>query len=239
MSDHSSTKKKQSKVIRMHLVDCAPLLDDASSLDDLVSTTQGLWSTIHEKMRAEETLWVFAPSTYRNGQHWPVGMEIAEFAREEADLILKNLITRHQEFESGGPMHNAYEEILFLVKDKRAYRFNKDAIRVAHVYKGKEWGGERETGTSAYHDTEVQRYNPEGKDPGNVWMDELRSQTDDETVDETRPISRDEGLRRCIHAGSREGETVHLWSENNNFSDIISDEDREPIVHSLAQESYQ
>lgn len=217
----------------MHVVDLGPLLDDATSLDGFLQRTDGLWTTIHGEMEPEETLWVFAQNTYRDGQYWPAAMAVADHARAETDLILKNIVTRHQEFTTGGDMHNAYEEILFFVKDKRAYRFNKDPIRIAHVYEGKEWGGKREKGNSAYHDTEVRRYNPKGKDPGNVWLDEIRDQTPDETVDETRPIPRVEALKRCLRAGSVENETVHLWPESDPFQKTVNAENRVANVRSF------
>jgi len=235
MSDHSNRMGKQDKVTRMHVVDLAPLTEDATAVDSLLQRITQLWSTIYDEMEPEETLWIFVPNTYQEGVCWSVPMAIADRARANTGLILKNIVTRHQEFCSNGDMDNSYEEILFFVKDKRAYRFNKDAIRVAHVYKGNEWGGEREKGNSAYHDTEVRRYNPEGKDPGNVWLNEHRDQTSDETVDETKPLSRTEALRRCLRAGSEEDEEVTLWTANDEFHETVISENREIRHQSIAR----
>lgn len=232
-TDNSSGKGKQSTVTRMHVVDLAPLLPGADTLDDLLESTSGAWATIHDEMTPSESLWVFAPNERREGTFWPVAMAVADRARAESGLVLKNVVTRHREPEPGGDLRDAYEEILFLVTDKRSYRFDKDAVRVDHVYEGREWGGERESGTSAYHDTEVQRYNPNGRDPGNVWLEELRDGTPDETVDETRPLSRAEALRRCVRAGAGEDEPIHLWHGGEEFRAVVEREGRDANVRAF------
>ena len=123
-------------------------------------------------------------------------------------------------------MESAYDEILLFVKNKREYQFHKDEIRVAHVYEGNEWGGEREEGNSAYHDTKVRRYNPDGKDPGNVWLNEDRTQTGNQEIDEVEPLPMERAIRRCILVGLAEDEVVHtLWIDGLNA--IIADENRE------------
>jgi hypothetical protein len=209
----------------MYLVDLSRVVADADARTDVLDVTRGLWETIHERMDPTETLWVVAPNAYRDGRLWPVAMAVADAAREESGLTLKNTITVHQWEDRGGDMESAYDELLFLVKDKREYKFYKDAIRAAHVYEGNEWGGEREEGESAYHDTAVRRYNPDGKDPGNVWIDEDRTQTGDQEVDQTRPVPIEAAIRRCVLAGSREDETVYtLWA--NDVEAVVTDEDR-------------
>jgi hypothetical protein len=167
-------------------------------------------------MDVADTLWVIASNDFRDGRYWPISMAVADNARTKSDLVLKNTITVHRWAENGSDMKSAYDEILFFVKDKREYRFNKDAIRVSHVYEGNEWGGEREEGNSAYHDTKVRRYNPDGKDPGNVWLDEDRTQTENQEIDQTEEIPLVEAVRRCILAGSEEDETINcLWTDDD------------------------
>jgi hypothetical protein len=212
---------------QMYLVDLSGIVSNAETQGDILDATEGLWKSIYEQMEPTETLWVIAPNDYRNGRFWPVAMSIGDAAREEADLVLKNTITIHQWNDRGGDMESAYDEILFFVKDKREYQFNKDDIRVAHVYQGNEWGGERKKGNSAYHDTKVKRYNPDGKDPGNVWLEEDRTQTNKQEVDEVGPIPFAEAVRRCILVGSRENEIVYqLWNDDS-IDQIIMDEGRE------------
>lgn len=209
----------------MHIVDLRDLITESGTLKTALAESQGLWNSFYERMDPSETLWVIAPNDYRNGQMWPVAMSTADYIREEAAFALKNTITVHTISDRGADMVSAYDEILFLVKDKREYQFHKDEIRVSHVYEGNEWGGEREKGNSAYHDTEVRRYNPDGKDPGNVWLKEERSQTPNQEVDATGPIRFEEAIRRCIRVGSQEDEAVHtVWG--SELEDIVADENR-------------
>lgn len=230
MVQQSSAPSDKIGTNQMYLVDLRRVMSDADTREDVLNATKGVWSTIYERMDPIEVLWVVAPNAYRDGRMWPVAMAVADYAREEAGLTLKNTITVHRWEDRGGDMESAYDEILFFVKDKREYQFHKDDIRVAHVYEGNEWGGEREEGNSAYHNTKVRRYNPDGKDPGNVWLDEDRTRTDNQEVDEVEPIPLREALRRCVLVGSGEGETVHtLWADD--IEDVILDEERvaEPL----------
>lgn len=217
----------------MYLVDLSALLDDAETVAQVIDETRRIWPDIYDAMDSEDTLWVFAPNIRRNGRYWPVAMAVADAARNDTALTLKNTITRYQDPEPSGDLVNAYEEILFFVKDKRHYRFNKDEIRVTHVYEGKDWTEDRDSGQSAYHDTEVRRYNPNGKDPGNVWLEEIRDTTPDETVDETRPLSRTGVVMRCVLAGSEPDETVHTYWVDESFEQAITEHGRE--LHEIEQ----
>lgn len=210
----------------MYVVDLRSIVSEATSQEGVLDETRGIWQGLYERMEPKETLWVIAPNDYTEGRLWPVSMAIADYARDESDLILKNTITLHQWEDRGGDMESAYDEILFFVKNKRAYQFYKDDIRVAHVYQGNEWGGEREEGNSAYHDTKVRRYNPDGKDPGNVWLNEDRTQTGDQEIDEVGPLPMEEAVRRCVLVGSAEDEIVHtLWTDS--LKNVIVNERRE------------
>jgi hypothetical protein len=209
----------------MYLVDLSRVVADTDAQQDVLDETRGIWEGLYESMGQTETLWVIAPNDYRDGRLWPIAMSIADYAREESDLILKNIIAVHQWEDRGSDMESAYDDILFFVKNKHKYQFHKDDIRVSHIYEGNEWGGKREKDTSSYHDTEVRRYNPDGKDPGNVWMTEDRTQTNNLEVDATAPISTEETIRRCVLAGSADDEIIHtLWADN---IEIVIDEGRE------------
>lgn len=48
--------------------------------------------------------------------------------------------------------------VVWLCKDNKAMKFNKDHIREKHIWKDVEWG------------KRAKNYNPKGKDPGNVWI---------------------------------------------------------------------
>lgn len=221
------------EVTYMHLVDLRPVVTQTSS--EAVDQVDNLWPTIANEMAPEETLWVFAPNTYTDTGCVPVGMEIGQRARQAASLTLKNIITRYTEPSASQDFANVYEEILFFVSDRHAYYFDKDPIRISHVYEGNEWG-DREMGNSAYHDTEVRRYNPDGKDPGNVWLIENRDQTSGQTVDRTRPLDRSEAIRRCVRAGAPLEETVHLWGTDEAVTTLVEEEDRTPVQRELPVE---
>jgi hypothetical protein len=227
MTTHDSSRKgRRYTSSSMHLVDLLPLLDDAETTGQVIDRSRWIWSDIYDAMDPEDTLWVFAPNARKNSRYWPIAMAIADAAREDSGLALKNTITRYQDPKPGGDLSNAYEEVLFFVKDKRQYRFSKDEIRVAHVYEGKDWTENRDSGRSAYHDTQVRRYNPNGRDPGNVWFEEIRDRTPDETVDETRPLSRVNALTRCLRAASEPGETVHTYWIDEEFERVITEHER-------------
>ncbi|ELZ39761.1 DNA methyltransferase [Halorubrum tebenquichense] len=211
----------------MYLVDLREQIRSSDSLDAALRSTDGVWEDIYEAMEPTETLWVIAPNDYRDGRMWPCALAFADYIRDEAAFDLKNTISVHsREGTTDEPdLRPSYCDILFLVRDKRDYQFHKDRIRVSHVYEGNEWGDDRETGQSAYHDTEVRRYNPEGKDPGNVWLREDRTRTSDQSVDQTDTLSLSEAVRRCVLAGSGDEETVNaLWADD--FADAVTAENR-------------
>lgn len=225
MVQQSSAPGIKGEQTQMYFFDLRDIVSKADTREEICSGTEGLWRAVYKRMNTTETLWVHAPNDYRDRQLWPVAMAVADFARNESPLVLKNIITVHQRSERGGDMISAYDEILFFVKNKREYQFHKNRIRVEHVYKGNEWGGERKKGNSAYHDTKVRRYNPDGKDPGNVWVNENRTETETQEVDKTEPLPTEEAVRRCVLVGSDEEETVHtLWA--GDFENIITGEER-------------
>ncbi|MDS0474586.1 DNA methyltransferase [Natrinema sp. 1APR25-10V2] len=207
----------------MYLVDLEKKTDVAPNLTRLVSDISAACEHLYEEMNQSESLWIFAPSEDFSSEYWPVAMAVADGIRERSPFTLKNVISRHTDPTSFRNFANTYEEILFLVKDKSEYYFNKDPIRVDHAYEGNEWG-ERAKGQSAYHDHQVRRYNPDGKDPGNVWLAEDRTETADATVDRTESLPRPEAVMRCVRAGSREKETVHVAGFDGSIVELIEEE---------------
>jgi len=209
----------------MYLVDVEGLIEESECLSDLLDDISRISSEIHEQMREDESLWIFSPSEYREEGYWPVGMAVSDTLQNEQSFVLKNVISRVKEHQQEPHFADISEEIFFLVKDKREYHFNKDEIRVEHVYEDNEWT-DRTIGNSSYHDYESRRYNPKGKDPGNVWLREIRSQTADATVDQTRPLSRQEAVRRCVRVGAKEDEVVIAIGFNSSTIDAIEAENR-------------
>ncbi len=228
MMEDSSTSNQEEIDNQMYLVDLRSDVSEADSLEDALNDTVGIWESIYERMELSETLWVVLSNEYRDGRCWPAPMAFADYIREEAAFDLKNTITVHlfdDDVEHSG-LTPSYCEILLLVRDKREYQFHKDRIRIEHVYKGNEWGGERNEGNSAYHDTKVTRYNEDGRDPGNVWMQEIRDETSDQSVDRTEPITLGEAIERCVLVGSDEGEQVFTYGIDEELEVAITDHER-------------
>lgn len=197
------------------------------SFPELLDTVSEVCNQIYEEMTREESLWIFAPAK-SGSEYLPIGMAAADIVKNQSPFVLKNVISRYHggsDDRRGSDIVDSYEEILFFVKDKRKYYFNKDPIRVEHVYEGNEWN-ERDEGRSSYHDSTVRRYNPKGKDPGNVWLTEIRTETSDETVDRIEPFPRKEAIQRCILAGSKENELVTLINFGEKTTSLVEKLDR-------------
>lgn len=226
---NSSTSGNERSDNQMYLVDLRDIVRGADSLEAALDETTGVWDGIYERMSPEETLWVLAANEYRGGRCWPAPMAFADHIREQTDFDLKNTITVHrfdEERSEGSALDPTYVELLLLVRDQREYQFYKDRIRIDHIYKGNEWGDDRETGRSSYHDTEVSRYNEDGRDPGNVWLTELRNETADQSVDSTAPIELVEAIERCILVGSDDGESVYVYGFDAEIDDAMHGVDR-------------
>jgi hypothetical protein len=219
----------------MYLVDLGDVVRQSGDLLSFSADLSQMAARIYDEMAPQETFWVFSPSESMAKEHWPTGMVAAEAFREETPFTLKNVITRYSESQDvrTNGLVNVYEEILFIVKDLREYYFDKDAIRIQHVYEGNEWL-DRETGRSSYHNYDVKRYNPKGKDPGNVWLNEIRTESSDETVDRLEPLSREEALLRCIRAGSQEEERVTVLGFEKEEIELIEMENRVPHLRSIS-----
>lgn len=218
----------------MYLIDLREEARAANSLSSLTRDVSVLCSDIYEEMEPEETMWMFTPAEQIEEKFWPVGMAAADAVREQSPFVLKNIISRYQDEtrERQGKLSNSYEEILFMIKNKREYFFNKDAIRVEHVYEGNEWS-DRKEGTSSYHDYNVRRYNPKGKDPGNVWLREIRTETPNKTVDRIDSLPRSEAILRCIRAGSQAGEHVTAIGFDEAIMTMLEEEGRDGMVVSI------
>ncbi len=212
----------------MYLVDLRSNVSEADSLEEALNDTEGIWESIYEKMELPEILWVVLSNEYRDGRCWPTPMAFADYIREEAAFDLKNTVTVHlfEDHVEHSGITPSYCEILLIVRDKREYQFYKDRIRIEHVYKGNEWGGERNEGNSAYHDTKVTRYNADGRDPGNVWLQEIRDETANQSVDRTEPITLSEAIERCVLVGSDEDEKVLTYGIDEELEVAITDHER-------------
>jgi hypothetical protein len=210
----------------MVLVDMTKELEKSEEWEDILSESVDIFSNIYKMMGETETLWIFVPSILFDDLNSITPMAVAKTIQAETGLLLRNIITVHRHTGHDGVLRGSYEEILLLVKNKKSYYFDKDSIRIEPVYQGKEWNGSRENGQSAYRDKETKRYNSEGKDPGNVWMNEIRTETASNVLDRTMPFSRSEAITRCVRAGSKEGSTVTAVWPSEECVKIIQSEGR-------------
>ena len=210
----------------MYLVDVLERLESGSSKKGVLSETTDVCSSIYENMDVADTLWVFTPHILSEEFGPITPMSLCDSIQADTDLLLRNLITVYRHIGYDSLLRGSFEEILLLVKDKENYYFDKDSIRVEPVYQGNEWNGNRENGRSSYRDKVTKRYNSEGKDPGNVWMEEIRTETSNKVLDRTIPISRKEAIKRCVRAGSKRGDVITVIWPSDEAEDIIESEDR-------------
>lgn len=207
----------------VYLLNLSAKLDAIGGLRSIESSSVSLWEIIYNSMGDSSTLWIFVANRDKDGLG-ATAMRVGQQIQSETELSLRDIITVHTETGHDGYLKGVYEEILLFVKDTSAYSFDKDSIRVKPVYKGEEWNGHRSRGKSAYRGRQTKRYNPDGKDPGNVWLNEIRTETDSRVLDRTEPISREEAIRRCVRVGADKKSFVYtLWADKK-WSDVIESE---------------
>lgn len=197
-----------------YLLDLSAKLDTVGGLDKLNPCSSSLWARFDSLMDESSTLWVFVANRDEDGLG-STAMRAAQEAQDGTELSLRDIITVHTETGHDGDLRGVYEEVLLFVKDTSQYTFDKDSIRVEPVYKGEEWNGHRSEGKSSYRGRRTKRYNSDGKDPGNVWLNEIRTDTDSRVLDRTEPIPREEAIRRCVRVGTAGEDLVYtLWADS-------------------------
>jgi len=112
-----------------------------------------------EILKQSGSFWLIAGHARLCDRLQPKGFEIAEYIINQG-MFLRNIIVWFMPNDKtfAERLTNRYVHIYFFVKDPHSYYFNKDLIREKHIWKDVEWG--KRSG----------RYNPLGKDPGNVWL---------------------------------------------------------------------
>lgn len=209
----------------MYIVDVTSKVQEYG-VDGIMNTICDASTIIYENMRSGDIVWIFCRNYSGDREFRTLPMEIGEIIQNSHPLYLRDIITIYRNLESGDNFKNSYENILLFSKDKTEYKFNKDRIRIEPVYEGDEWNGHRKNGHSAYRDRTTKRYNPSGKDPGNIWLEEIRTESEGKVLDRTKPFSRIEAIQRCIRLSSSEGGIVHtLWADEEMMK-IIEAEGR-------------
>jgi len=88
----------------------------------------------------------------------PITLLVCDYV-ENLGLYLVDEIIWLCNSDTNNTFKNLFKSILWFTK-KQNYDFNKDMLRVKHIWKDMEWGKREEN------------YHPLGKDPGNVWIKE-------------------------------------------------------------------
>ncbi len=89
-------------------------------------------------------------------KQFPLAMHVADEVEKNNLFIIDEWIWLTNQ-EATKPYFQIFKSILWIGKNKD-YVFNKDFLRVEHIWKDVEWG-KRE-----------KNYHPLGKDPGNIWI---------------------------------------------------------------------
>lgn len=131
----------------------------------------------------------------------PYGFAISEHIINQK-WYLRNIITWFiPNIEKTERLNNRYIHIYFFVKNFKNYYFNKDLIREKHIWKGVEWGKRED------------RYNPLGKDPGNLWL-----MTEDDgkgKIIQHVPLSIDAVLHRIKLVACPDNGEINIYSNKN------------------------
>lgn len=103
---------------------------------------------------------------------------------------------------------NTFKSILWFSKTKEYY-FNKDILRVNHIWKDVEWGKRAEN------------YHPLGKDPGNIWIKEY---SDNATITKHIFLKTEEIYAKLILSQAEgNSEYYHIYSDSVRSVDKVRD----------------
>lgn len=156
-----------------------PELDPATgSHEEFLSRSEGFWKNAFNQLPKEGSLWVISTNLRYNGELIPFPLLLCGCIQKNTKFKLRNLLIWYklQKPPHDKPFLPAYEIVLFFVKSLKDYYFNKDAVKVPHVFKDIEWG-KRTVGISGYSEREKLRYGPKGRDSGNVlYVDQRNSE---------------------------------------------------------------
>lgn len=130
--------------------------DQSDTSDGLL--VQSLLGEIWRLLHPMGSAWLYY-GIDRNSDVFSEPFSVCDIAAQ-AQFALRNII-KHLDvtLPQTSPLQNAVSWLLFLVKDRSNYFFDKTSLREPHMWRDVEWGGGRR---NVYH--------PDGKDPGNVWI---------------------------------------------------------------------
>lgn len=136
---------------------------------------------------------------------FPLSLLICDYA-ENIGLSLVDEIIWLCNSETNNTFKNIFKSILWFTK-KPNYDFNKDILRVKHIWKDMEWG-KREG-----------NYHPLGKDPGNVWVKEYSEKA---VITEHKFLTTEEIYAKLILSQMKnEKEYFEIFSNSKSSKKII------------------
>lgn len=137
----------------------------------------------------------------------PITLIICDYA-ENVGLSLVDEIIWLCDTKSNNTFKNTFKSILWFTK-KTNYDFNKDILRVKHIWKDMEWG-KREG-----------NYHPLGKDPGNVWIKEYSEKA---VIIEHKFLTTEEIYAKLILSQMKnEKENFEILTNSKTSKKIISE----------------
>jgi hypothetical protein len=137
----------------------------------------------------------------------PITLIICDYL-ENVGLSLVDEIIWLCDTKSNNTFKNTFKSILWFTK-KTNYYFNKDILRVKHIWKDMEWG-KREG-----------NYHPLGKDPGNVWIKEYSEKA---IITEHKFLTTEEIYAKLILSQIKnEKENFEILTNSKTSKKIISE----------------
>lgn len=151
----------------------------------------------------ENNYFVIINNVKYNG--FPLTLLICDYA-EKIGLSLVDEIIWLCDSETNNAFKNIFKSILWFT-NKPNYDFNKDILRVKHIWKDVEWG-KREG-----------NYHPLGKDPGNVWVKEYSEKA---VITEHKFLTKEEIYAKLILSQMKnEEELFEIFTNTKTSKKII------------------
>lgn len=151
----------------------------------------------------ENNYFVIINNVKYNG--FPLTLLICDYA-EKIGLSLVDEIIWLCDSETNNAFKNIFKSILWFT-NKPNYDFNKDILRVKHIWKDVEWG-KREG-----------NYHPLGKDPGNVWVKEYSEKA---VITEHKFLTKEEIYAKLILSQMKnEEEFFEIFTNTKTSKKII------------------
>ena len=114
----------------------------------------------YKHLKENGSIWIIS-ADLRNGQKFvPISLLATECAQKFDLRNYNSIVWINEKTIGNGLFSNIYSNVQMFSKTSD-YFFDKDPVREKHIWKDIEWGKRK------------YRYNKKGKDPGNVWINNV------------------------------------------------------------------